>query len=87
MYSNPIITPAIMAGKMENKHQIICFTDSISVMVITVSPVVGSVPDTKPEKPSNIATKEPLIAVPNFWAMVPLLKIRPVEEVPFFSVA
>ena len=33
------------------------------------------------------ATNEPLMAVPNFMAMVPLEKMRPVLEVPFFSVA
>ena len=58
--------PAMMAGKSENRHQIIDFTDSKSVIVMMVSPVVGSVPDSKPEKPRSMATKEPLMAVPNF---------------------
>ena len=40
----------------------------------------------KPAKPRSSATREPLMAVPNFMAMVPEEKIRPVDEVPFFSV-
>ena len=39
--------PAMMAGKSENRHQIIDFTDSKSVIVTMVSPVVGSVPDSE----------------------------------------
>ena len=78
---------AMMAGKSEKSIHIICLTDSISVMVMTVSPVVGSVPDSKPENPRSIATRDPLMAVPNFCAIVPEEKIRPVDEVPFFSVA
>ena len=37
--------------------------------------------------PRNKATSDPLIAVPNFCAIVPEEKIKPVEEVPFFCVA
>ena len=76
-----------MAGKMENNAHTIFLTDSRSLMVTTVCPVVGSVPETKPEKPKNKATSEPEMAVPNFCAIVPEEKIRPVDEVPFFSVA
>lgn len=78
---------AMMAGKIENSDQIISFTASGLVMVTTVLAVTGSVPDTKPENPRNRATSEPEIAVPNFWAMVPDENIRPVDDVPFFSVA
>ena len=81
-----IMMTAITAGKMENSDQIMLFTDSASVIVMTVCPV-ASVPDTKPAMPSNRATNEPEMAVPNFCDIVPLEKIRPVDEVPFFSVA
>lgn len=77
---------AITAGKRENNAHIMLFTASASVIVMTVCPVT-SVPETKPAMPNSIATKEPLMAVPNFIAMVPDEKIRPVDDVPFFSVA
>ena len=41
----------------------------------------------EPAKPRNMATRAPEMAEPNFWAMVPEEKIRPVEEVPFLAVA
>ena len=74
---------AIVAGKSEKSDQIMRHTASMSVMVMTVWPVLASVPDTKPAKPRNRATREPLIAVPNFCAIVPLEKMRPVDDVPF----
>lgn len=77
---------AIIAGNMENNAHIMRCTDSMSVMVMTVCPA-SSVPEAKPATPSSKATKEPEMAVPNFIAIVPDEKIRPVEEVPFFSVA
>ena len=77
---------AMMAGKMEKSVHIILFTASGSVMVTVVWPVT-SVPDTRPASPKNSATSEPLMAVPNFCDIVPLEKIRPVDEEPFFSVA
>ena len=82
----PIIKMAITAGKMENNAQIMLLTESASVMVIMVCPV-ASVPETNPAMPKNNATNEPEMAVPNFCDMVPLLKMSPVDEVPFFSVA
>ena len=54
------------AGKIENNAQIILRTDSISVISMKVCPVVGSVPEMNPEMPSNKATREPEMAVPNF---------------------
>ena len=41
----------------------------------------------KPAMPNSRATSEPEMAVPNFCAIVPDEKMRPVDEVPFFSVA
>ena len=78
---------AMMAGKIENIDHTISFTASIFVMVTTVSPVSGLVPEIKPAAPSNRATSEPEMAVPNFCAIVPDENIKPVDEVPFFSVA
>lgn len=75
------------AGKRENRDQIMVWTEPRSVMVTTVWPVTVSVAETKPAKPRNIATRAPEMAEPNFWAMVPEEKIRPVEEVPFLAVA
>ena len=77
----------MIAGKMENSSQIISFTATGSVMVTMVLPVSGSVPEMNPERPNRRATNEPLMAVPNFCDIVPLEKITPVDEVPFFSVA
>jgi hypothetical protein len=78
---------AMIAGNNEKSAQIIERTDYSSVMVLTVWPVASSVPEMKPEMPRKSATNDPLRAVPNFCAMVPLEKIIPVEETPFFSVA
>lgn len=78
---------AIAAGNNEKSDQIILLTDSSFVIVITVSPVTASVPEMNPDKPKNNATSEPEIAVPNFCDMVPEENIKPVEDVPFFSVA
>ena len=75
------------AGKRENRAQIMVWTEPRLVMVTTVWPVTVSVAETKPAKPRNIATRAPEMAEPNFWAMVPEEKIRPVEEVPFLAVA
>ena len=78
---------ATAAGKSENIAHTIVFTDSSSVMVTMVSPVIISVVDTRPAMPSNAAMSEPDIAPPNFCAIVPEEKISPVEELPNFSVA
>ena len=86
MYNRPSMRAAMIAGKMEKSNHIIWLTASASVMVITVCPA-ASVPEMNPEKPRNRATNEPLMAVPNFMAMVPEEKMTPVEDVPFFSVA
>ena len=75
------------AGNSENRSQIICWTEASFVMVTTVWPVAGSVPEMKPERPRSMATRAPEMAEPNFCAIVPEEKMRPVEEVPFFSVA
>ncbi len=40
-----------------------------------------------PAHPRRMAISEPEIALPNFCAIVPEEKIRPVEETPFFWVA
>ena len=80
------MTNAITAGNSENNAQTMLFTASTSVIVITVCPV-ASVPDTNPATPSSKATSEPLMAVPNFCDIVPLEKMRPVDDEPFFSVA
>ena len=74
------------AGKIEKSIHIMLRTDSSSVMVMTVSPA-SLVPEMKPAKPSSNATSEPEIAVPNFCAIVPDENIKPVDEVPFTSVA
>lgn len=81
------MSSAIAAGKRENSDQIMCWTEASFVMVTTVCPVAGSVPETKPERPRSSATSAPEMAEPNFWDIVPEEKIRPVEDVPFFSVA
>ena len=78
--------PAMIAGKIENRAHIMLFTLSASVIVMMVWPS-ASVPEIKPAMPSKRATSEPLMAVPNFCAIVPDEKIRPVDEAPFFSVA
>lgn len=82
-----MIMTAMAAGKSEKMSHIICCTDSSLVMVMTVCPVVGSVPDTNPAMPRSRATSEALMAVPNFCDIVPEEKMTPVEDVPFFSVA
>ena len=75
------------AGKREKSDHTICRTDSSLVMVMMVSPVAGSVPEMNPDMPRNNATREPEMAVPNFCAIVPEENMRPVDDVPFFSVA
>ena len=81
------IRSAIAAGKREKRAQIIVWTEDRFAIVTTVSPVAGSVPETKPAIPSKTATRAPEMADPNFWDIVPEEKIRPVEDVPFCSVA
>ena len=80
--------PAMKAGKSEKSIQIMFFTESMSsgAMVTTVWPS-AFVPETNPAMPSNNATRAPEMAEPNFCDMVPEEKMRPVEDVPFFSVA
>ncbi len=75
------------AGNSEKMAQIIRWTAGSFVIVTTVWPVAGSVPEMKPARPRNSATNAPEMAEPNFCAIVPDEKIRPVEDVPFFSVA
>ena len=76
---------AIIAGKREHSAHIMFWTAVSLVIVITVWPV-ASVPEMKPAMPNSRATKEPEIAVPNFMAIVPDEKIRPVDEVQLFLV-
>ena len=75
------------AGNKENRAHIMVWTEDWFTIVTTVSPVAGSVPEIKPARPRSSATSAPDMAEPNFWDMVPEEKMRPVEEVPFFSVA
>ena len=78
---------AIAAGNSENSAQIIVWTEPRLAMVTSVCPVAGSVPEAKPARPRRTATRAPEMAEPNFCDIVPEEKMRPVEEVPFFSVA
>ena len=78
---------AMIAGKMENSSHTISLTEGSSVIVTIVSPVSMFVVDTSPAHPKSKAIKLPDIAPPNFCAIVPDEKMRPVEDVPFFSVA
>ena len=76
----------IMAGKSEKSAQIMVRTAGRLVMFMMVSPV-AVVPEANPASPSNNATNDPEMAVPNFCAMVPEEKMSPVEDVPLCSVA
>lgn len=80
---------AMRAGKSEKRAQTIVFTDSSLPATIstTVVPVVGSSLDTRPAAPRSIAMSEPEMAPPNFCAIVPEEKMRPVDDAPNFSVA
>ena len=76
-----------MAGNNENRHHTIESTELVieagSTMVLPISSVIILAP----ARPKKRATSEPEMAVPNFCAMVPDEKIKPVDDVPFFSVA
>ena len=82
-----IIRMAIAAGNSEKRLHTIDSTESVIEAGSTLVLPMSSVIILAPARPRNRATNEPLIAVPNFWAIVPLEKIRPVDDVPFFSVA
>ena len=74
---------AIPAGKREKRAQIIVRTEAVidsglMVVVPSISIIVA------PASPRRIAMSEPDIALPNFCAIVPDEKIRPVEDTPFF---
>lgn len=74
---------AIAAGNRENSAQIIVRTEAVMdsglmVVVPSISVIVA------PASPSRMAMSEPDIALPNFCAIVPDEKIRPVDETPFF---
>ena len=71
---------AIAAGNSEKSDQIIRHTAGSLVIVTTVWPVAGSVPEIKPARPSSKATSAPEMAEPNFWDMVPDEKIRLFEK-------
>ena len=75
------------AGKSENSDHTIVSTESVIEAGSTIVLPMLSVIMLAPAKPRNKATSEPEMAVPNFWAIVPEEKIRPVEDVPFFCVA
>ena len=77
---------AMPAGKREKSAQIIMRTDAVidsglMVVVPSISVIVA------PANPRSIAIREPDIALPNFCAIVPDEKIRPVDDTPFFCVA
>ena len=76
-----------MAGNSENRHHTIESTESVIEAGSTIVLPMSSVIILAPASPKNRATSEPEMAVPNFWAIVPDEKIKPVLEVPFFSVA
>ena len=76
-----------MAGKSENRHHTMESTESVMDAGSTLTLPISSESIRAPASPRNKATSEPLIAVPNFCAIVPEEKIKPVEEVPFFCVA
>ena len=84
---NIIIMTAMIAGTNEKSDHIILRTESVidagSTMVLPISSVVMLAPSS----PRNKATSQPEMAVPNFCDIVPDEKMRPVEELPFFSVA
>ena len=77
------------AGKREKSAHTIVFTDSSqpSRICTTVWPVASSVVETRPAAPRSIAMSEPEMAPPNFCAIVPEEKMRPVDDAPNFSVA
>ena len=75
------------AGKRENSDHTIVSTESVIEAGSTIVLPMLSVIMLAPAKPRNKATSEPEMAVPNFWAIVPEEKIRPVDDVPFFCVA
>ena len=87
LYARNPINAAMIAGKIEKSAHTIVFTDSSLVMVTIVSPVISSVEETSPAIPRSIAMSEPEIAPPNFCAIVPEEKMRPVDDAPNFSVA
>ena len=73
---------AMTAGNREKSDHTIVLTDSGSVIVTTVSPVFGSVVEMSPAMPRRRAMSEPEIALPNFCAIVPDEKIKPVDDAP-----
>jgi len=78
---------AIAAGIRENSDQTIVRTESVTdAGSMTELPNWSGI-IRAPASPSKRATSEPEIALPNFCAIVPEEKMRPVEEVPNFSVA
>ena len=76
----------MIAGNSENSDHTIVNTESVieagSIDVLPISSVIMLAPAT----PSNIAINEPEMAVPNFCDMVPDENIKPVADVPYFSV-
>lgn len=84
--NNTIIT-AMIAGKSENSDHIMLSTESVIETGSTIVLPMLSVVMLAPASPKKRATSEPEIAVPNFCDIVPDEKIRPVDELPFFSVA
>ena len=74
------------AGMSENRDHTILRTESVTEDGSMLVLPIASVTIFAPARPSSIAMREPDRAVPSFWAMVPEEKIRPVDEVPNFSV-
>ena len=78
---------AMNAGKSEKRAQIIVRTESVIEAGLMDSLPISSAIIVAPAQPSNRVMRAPEIAEPNFCDIVPDEKIRPVDDVPFFSVA
>ena len=87
LYDKYAIIRAMNAGNKENNDQIIVRTELVTEAGSIIWLLFASVIMQAPARLRNKAISEPEIAPPNFCAMVPEEKIRPVEEDPFFSVA
>ena len=86
-YARKAIRVAIAAGMTENRDHTIVRTESVTEAGSMVVLPIGSVIIFAPARPRKRAIREPEIAVPSFWAIVPDEKINPVEEAPKVSVA
>ena len=78
---------AMKAGKREKSAHIIVRTDSVTEAGSMLSLPISSDIIVAPAMPRRRAMSEPETAPPNFYAMVPDEKMRPVDDVPKVSVA